>query len=158
MLFSSPIFLFLFLPVAFTLCLVVGRRLRNLLLVIVSLIFYAWGEPSFIFLLLLSILVNHTFGALINSTLGRQKTGVAQLLLASAVVFDLGVLITFKYIDFIIATFSSFARWAGSTPIPMTSAHTSLPIGISFFTFHALSYVIDVYRRKWPAACWNWPH
>jgi alginate O-acetyltransferase complex protein AlgI len=148
MVFSSPIFLFLFLPVVLTLILLVRRvASRNALLLMFSLIFYAWGEPIFIFLALASVLMNYFLGRWVDQShdLSQRKTAVAL-----AIVLNVGLLAFFKYVDFAFDNINALLVLFHYRPLPMP--HVLLPIGISFFTFHALSYVIDVYRRKWKAA------
>ena len=148
MLFSSPIFLFLFLPVVLAVhALLPGTRAKNVWLLLMSLIFYAWGEVLFIFLLLASTGMNYFLGLWVDRSedLGRRK-----LAAGVAVAANLGLLAFFKYADFVVTTLNSGLELAGLSLVPQP--HIPLPIGISFFTFHALSYVIDIYRRKWKAA------
>ena len=140
MLFSSTIFLFYFLPLVLALYYTVGRigiRLRNGLLLAASLIFYAWGEPKNVLLLLASCLANYLFGLAVA---GRRKG-----FLILAVGFNLGLLFVFKYLNFAVETVNVLA---GAEILPQTNI--ALPLGISFFTFQAMSYVIDVYRGDTP--------
>ena len=148
MVFSSPLFLFLFLPVVLAVYfLLPGLRARNGWLLLVSLFFYAWGEPAFIFLLLVSTLLNFWFGQWVerSEVISERKRAVAV-----AVMVNVGFLALFKYAGLVVASLNAPLKFAGlgSLPVP----HIALPIGISFFTFHALSYIIDIYRRKWRAA------
>lgn len=115
---------------------------RNYFLLIASLLFYAWGEPRFVFVIILSILINYTFGLLIHSC--QQKYGLLfnRTIMLLSVAANCGLLFYFKYFDFFI---SSVDRVTGLN-IPLK--HIVLPIGISFFTFQGLSYVIDVYLKK----------
>ncbi|HAM50229.1 MAG TPA: MBOAT family protein [Nitrospiraceae bacterium] len=148
MVFSSPVFLFLFLPLVLTLVLIVrSLKARNVLLLIFSLIFYAWGEPIFIFLALASTLMNYFLGLWVEHSdePARRRSAVAL-----AIVLNIGILAFFKYADFAVGNFN--ALLAAFRYRPVALPHVLLPVGISFFTFHALSYVIDVYRRKWTAA------
>lgn len=139
MVFSSAVFLFIFLPVVFVLSRVLpGIRAKNILLLIASLLFYAFGEPVYILLMLASILVNFTAGRL----LPLCGKGLDKLVLALAVVLNLGMLSLFKYTDFFLTTVNQVF----SLEIPLTGI--ALPVGISFFTFQGLSYVIDVYRDR----------
>lgn len=139
MVFSSAVFLFIFLPVVFVLSRVLpGIRAKNILLLIASLLFYAFGEPVYILLMLASILVNFTAGRL----LPLCGMGLDKLVLALAVVLNLGMLSLFKYTDFFLTTVNQVF----SLEIPLTGI--ALPVGISFFTFQGLSYVIDVYRDQ----------
>jgi alginate O-acetyltransferase complex protein AlgI len=148
MVFSSPIFLFLFLPVVLTLVLLVRRvASRNALLLLFSLIFYAWGEPIFIFLALASVVMNYFLGLWVDHSHDPAQRKTAVVL---AIVLNVGLLAFFKYVDFAFDNINALLVLSHYRPLPMP--HVLLPIGISFFTFHALSYVIDVYRRKWKAA------
>lgn len=142
MLFSSTIFLFVFLPLVLVLYYGVTRKQssRNLLLLISSLIFYAWGEPKFVLVMLLCIGANYIFGYLIDQY--RADKSRTTLILVIMLVFNLGVLGIFKYAGFIIENFNHIANT--TLPVP----RIALPIGISFFTFQSISYVIDVYRQK----------
>ncbi len=138
MVFSSLSFLFLFFPVTFLLYVAVpNAKFRNALLIFASLLFYAWGEPVYILLLLASVVVNWLLALL----LGRRETG-RKAIIAVAVVLNIGLLVVFKYSGFLVETVNALFRL--SLPVPAIR----LPIGISFFTFQTLSYVIDVYRDK----------
>ena len=144
MVFCSPLFLFLFLPVVLTVYLLLpGLRSKNFWLLCASLVFYAWGEISFVFLLMASTLMNYGLGRWIGASemLARRKLAVG-----CAVIINVGLLCIFKYADLIVNSLNSLAH------LTIPAPKISLPIGISFFTFHALSYVIDIYRRKWTAA------
>ncbi|HBI15672.1 MAG TPA: MBOAT family protein [Desulfobulbaceae bacterium] len=143
MVFSSIIFLFLFLPVTLVLELIVGRRPRNTLLLAASLIFYAWGEGLYVLMMLGSITLNYLFGLLI----GRTQTEEGQkALLALAVVLNLLPLFYFKYTVFALENVAKvFAFLHIDHTLTLDPIH--LPIGISFFTFQALSYIVDVYRK-----------
>jgi len=134
MLFSSIVFLFYFLPVVFLLyyILAFSRTLQNILLLCASLVFYAWGEPKYVFLMIGSILFNSVMGYLVDKCRGKKKKAA----LAVAVVVNVGVLFVFKYLGFVLQSVG--VSWAEQFQLP-------LPIGISFFTFQALSYVVDVY-------------
>jgi alginate O-acetyltransferase complex protein AlgI len=146
--FSSPLFLFLFLPVVLTVYfLLPGLRARNFWLLAASLIFYAWGELAFLFLLLASTLANFELGKWVErcETEARRKFAVGL-----AVAVNVGFLAFFKYAGLVVASLNAPLHWLGLGALPVP--RVALPIGISFFTFHALSYVIDIYRRKWRAA------
>ncbi len=139
MVFSSLLFLCLFMPVVFILHSVIPNlKLRNFLLLLASLLFYAYGEPGYILLMLISVLLNYIFALLLSK---YQK----KIFLVSAVIVNLGILGVFKYTDFLLTAINSALDIA--LPLP----NIPLPIGISFFTFQALSYVIDVYRKDVPA-------
>jgi len=124
-----------------------GLRLRNLLLLVFSIVFYAWGEVSFVLLMLASTVVNYFLGLWVERETepGRRRWAVGV-----AVALNIGTLAFFKYANFVVGSLNSVLATLGLSAIHL--GHVRLPIGISFFTFHALSYVIDVYRRKWTAA------
>lgn len=136
MVFSSVVFLFVFLPVVFLLySLLPSLRLKNLFLVFASLVFYAYGEPVYVLLMLISSMMNYTLGRLVSG----EKKG-RRITLALAVILNLGILCAFKYTGFFLENVNILLGL--SIPVP----RIDMPIGISFFTFQALSYVIDVYR------------
>lgn len=142
MLFSSNIFLFCFLPL---LCIVYkllykSRKAQNVVLTLASLFFYAWGEPAFVLVMLLSIAVNWFMGLGIGRNESNQKK--RKLFLILSVVFNLSLLFVFKYLNFTLENLNRIPM------IHLPQTHIALPIGISFFTFQAMSYVIDVYRGK----------
>ena len=139
MVFSSMTFLCVFFPVVFALYYILpGLRARNVLLILASLLFYAYGEPAYVLLMIFSIVMNYFFGRMMNT----RNAGLRKAALLIAVVINIGLLVVFKYTDMILRTINQLA----GTQIPMTEI--ALPIGISFFTFQALSYVIDVYRDE----------
>lgn len=138
MVFSSLLFLVVFLPLTVVGYYLINPKFRNILLLIASLIFYAWGEPSFIFLMMISILVNYAFGLLADKYCDDKTRG--RLAIAGMVVWNVVIFFIFKYLDFAIENINGLL----GTDIPLQ--HIALPIGISFFTFQAMSYVIDVYR------------
>ncbi|MBN1775090.1 MAG: MBOAT family protein [Clostridiales bacterium] len=138
MVFSSPIFLFVFLPFVFLLNKLLPQRFRNTFLLLVSLIFYAWGEPIYIVLMLLSVSVNYGMALLMGPK--EDRTSRARLWLVLSIVFNIGMLFVFKYANF----FTDNVNWLLGTAIEIPVIR--LPIGISFFTFQAMSYSIDVYR------------
>ena len=137
MLFSSNIFLFLFLPVTLLgyYLLRPSVPLKNGFLLVMSLGFYAWGEPVYVFLMLASIAGNFLFGWLVGTAKGSKR-----LWLVLSVAFNLGILFWFKYTNFLLDNLNALL----GTTLPRIAP--ALPIGISFFTFQAMSYVIDVYR------------
>jgi alginate O-acetyltransferase complex protein AlgI len=149
MLFSSLIFIALFLPAVLFFYYVVFKKTRkgqNTLLLISSLFFYAWGEPKFILVMLLSILMNWVFG-LFADAYGRGRGGgplrrpaKAKAVLVVTVAFNIGVLFIFKYLNFAVENTNDL--FGAHFPVP----GIALPIGISFFTFQAMSYVFDVWR------------
>lgn len=136
MVFSSMVFLCVFLPAAFCLHLLLpGMRAKNFLLVVASLVFYAYGEPIYVILLVASSAGNY-----ILARLTGECPKIRKLTMTLAVVLNLGLLVIFKYSGFLVDTFNSVT--GAGIPVPQVR----MPIGISFFTFQALSYVIDVYR------------
>lgn len=139
MLFSSMIFLWCFLPIIFCLYRIVNEKYRNIVLLIASIIFYAWGEPRFIFLMLFSIILNYWFGMLIEEENEKNRR---QLWLIICIILNLGLLSYFKYFNFIVENINLIIGGSINTRTII------LPIGISFYTFQALSYVVDVYRSK----------
>lgn len=136
MVFSSLLFICIFFPVIFCLHTAIpATKLRNALLIVASLFFYAFGEPVYVFLMVISAFLNYLCAALMEK-LNRK------LILAVAVIINIGILCVFKYTGFFITTINDILRLDNAVP------NLALPIGISFFTFQALSYVIDVYRGQ----------
>lgn len=144
MVFSSLLFLFRFLPLFLALYFAAPKRLRNTILFIGSLIFYGWGEPVYISLLLFSTLVDFIHGKLVGSFKEKGNLTAAKWVVASSAVINLSLLIVFKYTDFFIRSFNELT---GSS-VPLLGL--ALPIGISFYTFQTMSYTIDVYRGEAP--------
>ncbi|MBQ9414556.1 MAG: MBOAT family protein [Clostridia bacterium] len=143
MLFSSVSFLYWFLPVVLLGYFVLFRKsrtLQNLFLLVASLFFYAWGEKWFVLVMMGSIVVNWLLGLAVDKA--REKPALARLWIALDVAFNLGLLFVFKYLGF---AGQIVQRLTGST---LSLPAIALPIGISFFTFQAMSYVMDVYRQK----------
>ena len=139
MLFSSTFFLFIFFPAVLVMYYGLARKqeTRNMILLISSLLFYAWGEPKFVLVMLLSIGVNYIFGLRVDE---HRKDGKAKLYLTLMIVFNLVIMGIFKYLGFAVKSINDF------TGLGLTVPNIALPIGISFFTFQSISYVIDVYR------------
>lgn len=147
MVFSSSIFIFLFLPLTLGGYFLIRTDLRNVFLLIMSLLFYAWGEPIYVFLMLGSIMMNYVGGLLIERQRRKQtKIITEKTILALCIAGNLGLLLYFKYANFFINNLNAVLQYLTFDPI--THPHVSLPIGISFFTFQAMSYVIDVYRKE----------
>lgn len=142
MVFSSVVFLFLFLPIVLLAYFAVKGKARNLVLVIASLFFYAWGEPVYLFLMIFSILFSYGMGRLIDRKKKENDPGAAKLWLICSIFVHIGLLVVFKYTDFLLEN----ANHLFHTHLPL--ANIALPIGISFYTFQILSYVIDVYAGK----------
>ena len=138
MVFSSTIFLCVYLPLVLLGYYICPKKGRNLFLLIASLVFYAWGEPKYVFLMIFSILVNYIFGRLMDKH--RENKKRLKLMLVLSVVIDIGLLSVFKYTDFIITNVN--AIFGANFDL----LNIALPIGISFYTFQAMSYTIDVYR------------
>ncbi|MCK9617375.1 MAG: MBOAT family protein [Lentimicrobiaceae bacterium] len=144
MVFSSNIFLLYFFPLVLIAYYLVPKNFRNLLIVIVSLAFYTWGAPKYVFIVLFSLFADFFFAKYIHKTEGRNK----KIILAIALSVNIGLLAYFKYANFFVENFNELLQSFG-----MTSVHwaaVALPIGISFFTFHEMSYLIDVYRNEKP--------
>jgi len=142
MVFSSPVFLFLFLPVTLAVYYLLPHRARNYWLLATSLVFYGWGEPKFLPVMLASIAANFLLALWID---GEDDTRRRKLIVALAVVLNIGLLVAFKYTNFLADGLNAILRAINEPAILIPAI--ALPIGISFFTFHALSYVIDIYRR-----------
>lgn len=165
MVFSSIPFLFYFLPITLLFYYVVPRRLRNGMLLLTSLLFYAWGEPVNILLMLISISVNYIFGLILGKLqnsrpttgatpaeqrfrqdIGREEVGhrplAARLTLLMSCIFNIGLLFYFKYFSFLLSNLAAL------TNNDNLLVEITLPIGISFYTFQIMSYIIDLYRGR----------
>ena len=138
MVFSSMIFLWLFLPIILLLYFISNDKFKNIILLIGSLIFYAWGEPKYIILMLISILINYIYGILIDKFRKYDK-----YILVIAILTNIGLLGYFKYFNFFATNIN---RIFNQNIIGLRNI--ILPIGISFYTFQILSYVIDLYRKE----------
>lgn len=141
MLFSSPVFLFIFLPFLLVLYFACPKRLRNALLLLASLLFYSWGEGRFALIMLGSIGMNYLLGLLLGPLQKDDGARKRKIILAVGVAFNLGLLVFFKYANFGMTTIVGEEALKASD---FEAIH--LPIGISFYTFQALSYLVDVYR------------
>ena len=142
MVFSSLTFLFFYLPVVLAVYFLTPLRWRNLVLLVVSLLFYGWGEPVYITIMFLSIAIDYTHGLLVEKY--RSDDRKARRFVIQSVVFNLLLLGFFKYYDFLAANLSLLPG------IQLPQLGIPLPIGISFFTFQTMSYTIDVYRQDAP--------
>ncbi len=142
MVFSGLPFLFFYLPAVLLVYKLSPLKLRNLLLLIVSLLFYGFGEPVYILIMFLSIAVDYTHGMLVERW--RADDRRARRAVASSVIFNLAILIFFKYWDFLARSINAV------TPLSLPVLEVPLPIGISFYTFQTMSYTIDVYRQDAP--------
>ena len=137
MVFSSFIFLWIFLPIVFIGYFLLQDKYKNIFLLLGSLIFYAWGEPLYILLMLFSILINYVFGILID-----KDRPYRNLLLIISLIFNIGILGYYKYVGFLVEVINNLTGRNIELP------DVALPIGISFYTFQILSYIIDVYRGE----------
>lgn len=143
MVFSSLTFLFAYLPLTLVLYFLVPLRWRNLVLLLVSLFFYGWGEPVYILIMFASIMIDYTHGLLVEKY--RKNDKKAKWFVTQSMIFNLLLLGFFKYYDFFAANLSLIPG------IQIPQLGIPLPIGISFFTFQTMSYTIDVYRQDAPA-------
>lgn len=141
MVFSSTIFLFIFLPLVLLIYYLINIKFRNYFLLLASLFFYAYGEPKFIFIMCLSIVINYIFGFLVHFTSNKSLLK-KRLVLIFTVVFNVGLLFYYKYYDFFIENVN------GIFGLELPLKHIILPIGISFFTFQIMSYIFDLYMGK----------
>lgn len=140
MVFSSLLFLYLFFPAVLLLYFLAPKKLRNGVLLVCSLFFYAWGEPKYVFLMLFTIVLDFFLGLLVDWFRRRGKERGAKGTVIAAIISNLGMLAFFKYTDFFLGNLNSLFHM----DLPLLKI--ALPIGISFYTFQILSYVIDVYR------------
>lgn len=143
MLFTSPVFLFGFLPLVLAMHYLAPTRLKNAVLLFASLLFYTWGETLYVLLMLVSILANYCFGLAIDHS---RQSRYPRLWLAIGVATNLVLLAAFKYANFLVDNVNVLLQWAEIPPLVLAPVH--LPLGISFFTFQAMSYIIDVYRGQ----------
>lgn len=147
--FASPVFLWFFMPAVLVLSFVLPRAWRNGLIAVSSLFFYAWGGGEFVLLLLACMLVNFVAGLSIDSRWAADRPLHRKTILIATLVFDVGILAIWKYSGFLSVQVSRMADALGVGSTAILSL--ALPIGISFYTFHHMSYVVDVYRRTKPA-------
>ena len=145
MLFSSTTFIYLFLPLTLVCYYVIfkwSRLAQNIFLFIMSLIFYGWGEPKFVFAMLGSITINWLFGLLVHKYKNENRIKATRLCIFLDCLINLGMLFVFKYLNF--TSDIIYSIFGAESPIPKIA----LPIGISFFTFQAMSYVLDIYHER----------
>lgn len=142
MVFSNSIFLIRFLPAVLLIYFAAPRILRNAILFVASLIFYAWGEPVYVVLMIFSTVVDYTHGILVESNLKKGNRARARYFVIESMVINLALLGFFKYADFLIGNVNALF----GSEIPLL--HLALPIGISFYTFQTMSYTVDVYRGQ----------
>ncbi|MCK5830111.1 MAG: MBOAT family protein [Methylococcales bacterium] len=145
MVFSSPVFLFGFLPIVLLFYYLSPKAFRNIVLLISSLLFYAWGEVFYLSIMLVSIITNFITGKLIYHTLEDNKSS-SKTYLIIGITINIGLLISFKYANFIVDNINSLFSIVTIPPINLAPVH--LPLGISFFTFQAISYIVDIYRKE----------
>ncbi len=141
MVFSSTIFIFLFLPLVLSAYFLSPKLFQNIILLIFSLFFYAWGEAFYVFIMVGSIFINYLGGIMIDRYRGEYR---GKLFMAVVVSLNIGILVYFKYANFVVGNINQGLEYLDFPIIRMGSVH--LPIGISFFTFQAISYIVDVYR------------
>ena len=142
MVFSSPLFICLFLPAALLFHLILPPKVRNLWLLLVSILFYAWGEPKYIIILLATTVFDYCSGLLLGCAGAQGKKTLSKAILAVTVAANIGCLCFFKYTDLVVSSLNGL--FSAGLPV----LEIALPIGISFYTFQTLSYVIDVYRGR----------
>lgn len=146
MVFSSTLFLFIYLPVVLLVYYIAPLKWRNVILFVCSLLFYGWGEPVYVFLMIFMIALDYVFGMLIEKNQLHSESDLcrrrAKGWLITSILLNLGVLFLFKYLDFVIQNLSQIPIFSGLHPLGLV-----MPIGISFYTFQKMSYCIDVYRR-----------
>lgn len=142
MVFSSLLFLFRFLPIVLLFYYIVPGKGRNVVLLLMSLIFYAWGEQEYVLIMLFSTVVDYVHGILTDYFKQRNRDICARLAVFSSVIINLGILCYFKYADMIVRGINYL------TDSEISIMGVALPIGVSFYTFQTMSYTIDVYRGK----------
>ncbi|MDK0564545.1 MBOAT family O-acyltransferase [Clostridium perfringens] len=140
MVFSSIMFIFRFLPIMFIIYYITPKKFKNLSLLILSLVFYSWGEPKYFIIMLLSIGVDYSISIFIEKYRGKKI--ITKVLLFCSLIFNLGMLILFKYLNFFIENINLVFGTS------LSLIYLTLPLGISFYTFQTMSYTIDVYRGK----------
>lgn len=138
MLFSSLLFIWIFFPIVFVGNHIIKDRYTNIFLLLCSLVFYAWGEPTYIVLMIFSIVLNYFSAVFISKENGRKK----KAFLIVSILINLGLLGVFKYYNFVVDSINIIFN------MTISERNIPLPIGISFYTFQALSYVVDVYKEK----------
>ncbi len=140
MVFSGLTFMLAFLPIMLILYYIMPKKGKNAVILISGLLFYAWGEPLYVFAMILSTFIDYTAGRLMDKFDDSPKTRKVSLLIS--VIMNLALLGVFKYLGFLIDSVNSWFGWS------ITNPNLPMPIGISFFTFQSMSYTIDLYRRK----------
>jgi len=140
--FSSPIFLFWFFPLVLILYYLSSKKYRNFILLIFSLLFYAWAEGKMTLIMLSSIAIDYFLGILIAGTTGKKKLS----LLILAIILNLGLLVYYKYANFFFLNYNNLVSQFHLNPVLWQKV--IMPLGVSFFIFHGISYIVDVYRSK----------
>lgn len=143
MLFNSALFLFLFLPIVIGLNIIAPFKIKNLVIMVASLLFYAWGGASMTVIIIFSIVFNYIIGLLISKS---RAARISKFYLTLGLFINIGILATFKYLDFFIENINLLLNTFSLETFDKQSI--ALPIGISFFTFHSISYITDVYRKR----------
>ena len=138
MAFNSLYFILLFLPLALIFYYITPKKFRNIILLLENLVFYAWGDISYILILLSLIIVNYLFGLLIENS---KKSELKKLFVTSAIAVDLLVLGYFKYFNFFVENINNYFH------SNLDLIHVIMPVGISFYTFMAITYLVDIYRK-----------
>ncbi len=145
MVFSSTLFLFIYLPLVLLIYYITPLKWRNVVLFVFSLFFYGWGEPVYVFLMMAMVALDYVFGRLIEKNRAKQDDSLsmkrAKVWLLTSIVINIGTLFLFKYLDFVIENLRQIPAFSG-----LPTLNLVMPIGISFYTFQKMSYVIDVYR------------
>ena len=142
MVFSSQIFIFAFLPIVLMIYFLLGKKLKNLFLLLASLVFYAWTGPKYILLLVFSILINYIYGIIISNYKSKNNIKLAKLYLIFGVIINLAMLFYYKYFDFSVSIVNKFFNTS------FVIEKIALPLGISFFVFQGISYIVDIYRDE----------
>lgn len=143
MVFSSTVFLFIFLPFVLIVNYLLGKELRNYFLLLVSLFFYSWGEGFLVMLMVTSICINYLCGLLVDHYKQKEKAGATKWVLGIGITINLLFLLYFKYFNFFVDNIQGVGLFSSLSNVPI-----HLPIGISFFTFQSISYLIDIYRDE----------
>ena len=140
MVFSSILFIFRFLPIAMGIYFLTPKKFKNLSLLVLSLVFYSWGEPKYFFIMIISIFIDYFVSRGIEKYRTNKKISIA--LLCTSITFNLGMLFFFKYFNFFLENINNIFN------LSLNYVKITLPLGISFYTFQTMSYTIDVFLGK----------